>query len=88
MNDDGSMARLDDLLLFAKEHDLKISTIADLVRYRKEHEVFVEKVSSAKLPTRYGEFMIHGYINKLNGEHHVALTMGDISDGDPAHGKA
>ena len=83
MNDDGSMARLDDLLLFAKEHDLKISTIAELIRYRKEHEVFVEKVSSAKLPTRYGDFMIHGYINKLNGEHHVALTMGDISDGDP-----
>jgi 3,4-dihydroxy 2-butanone 4-phosphate synthase/GTP cyclohydrolase II len=83
MNDDGSMARLDDLLLFAKEHDLKISTIAELVRYRKEHEVFVEKVSSAKLPTRYGDFMVHGYINKLNGEHHVALTMGDISDGDP-----
>jgi len=83
MNDDGTMARLPDLLGFAEEHGLKISTIEKLIRYRKEHEVFVEEVTSAKLPTRYGEFTIHGYINKLNGEHHVALTMGDISDGEP-----
>ncbi len=83
MNDDGTMARLDDLKAFAKEHGLLISTIEKLVQYRKEHEVFVECVESAKLPTRYGEFTIRGYINKLNGEHHVALTMGDISDNEP-----
>ncbi|MBR6401934.1 MAG: bifunctional 3,4-dihydroxy-2-butanone-4-phosphate synthase/GTP cyclohydrolase II [Eubacterium sp.] len=83
MNDDGTMARLDDLMTFAMEHELKISTIEKLVQYRKEHEVFVEEVSSAKLPTRYGNFVIHGYINKLNGEHHVALTMGDVSSEDP-----
>ena len=83
MNDDGSMARYDDLVAFAKEHDLKISTIEKLVQYRKEHEVFVKEVTKAKLPTRYGEFMIHGYINQLNGEHHVALTMGDVTDGSP-----
>ena len=83
MKDDGTMARLPDLLGFAEEHGLKISTIEKLIQYRKEHEVFVEEVTSAKLPTRYGEFTIHGYINKLNGEHHVALTMGDISDGEP-----
>ena len=83
MNDDGTMARLDDLVTFAKEHELKISTIEKLVQYRKEHEVFVEEVSAAKLPTRYGNFVIHGYINKLNGEHHVALTMGDVADGNP-----
>lgn len=82
MNDDGTMARLDDLVKFAKDHSLKISTIEALIQYRKEHEVFVEEVSSAKLPTRYGDFIIHGFINKLNGEHHVALTMGDIT-GDP-----
>lgn len=83
MKDDGTMARFDDLVAFAKEHGLKISTIEKLVQYRKEHEVFVKKVTEAKLPTKYGNFMIHGYINQLNGEHHVALTMGDIADGSP-----
>ena len=83
MKDDGTMARKDDLLAFAKEHNLKISTIEKLVQYRKEHEVFVECVAKAKMPTRYGEFTIYGYINKLNGEHHVALATGDITDGEP-----
>jgi len=83
MKDDGTMARRDDLFLFAEEHGLKVSTIERLVQYRKEHEVFVEEVTSAKLPTRYGNFIIHGYINKLNGEHHVALTMGDIAGEEP-----
>ena len=83
MNDDGTMARLDDLLKFAKEHSLKIATIEQLIKYRKEHEVFVEEVTKAKLPTRYGDFIIHGFINKLNGEHHVALTMGDITTDEP-----
>ncbi len=83
MKDDGTMARREDLLAFAKEHDLKISTVEKLVQYRKEHEVFVECVAKAKMPTRYGEFTIYGYINKLNGEHHVALVKGDITDGRP-----
>ncbi len=83
IKDDGTMARLPELLDFARKHGLKISTVDMLVQYRKEHEVFVEEVTSAKLPTRYGEFTIHGYINKLNGEHHVALTMGEITDGEP-----
>ena len=83
MKDDGTMARKDDLVEFAKVHGLKISTIEKLVQYRKEHEVFVECVAKAKLPTKYGEITICGYINKLNGEHHVALTMGDIADGKP-----
>ncbi|MCR5213938.1 MAG: bifunctional 3,4-dihydroxy-2-butanone-4-phosphate synthase/GTP cyclohydrolase II [Eubacterium sp.] len=83
MNDDGTMARLDDLVAFAKRHELRISTIEKLIAYRKEHEVFVEEVTSAKLPTRYGNFIIHGFINKLNGEHHVALTMGDVAEGEP-----
>ncbi len=83
MKDDGTMARKEDLVAFAKEHNLKISTIEKLIQYRKEHEVFVECVAKAKMPTRYGEFMIYGYINKLNGEHHVALVKGDITDGKP-----
>ena len=83
MKDNGEMARLDDLVEFAKKHELKISTIEKLIRYRKEHEVFVECVAKAKMPTRYGEFTIHGYVNKLNGEHHVALVKGDITDGKP-----
>lgn len=83
MKDDGTMARRDDLFAFAKEHNLKICTIEKLIKYRKEHEVFVECVAKAKMPTRYGEFTIYGYINKLNGEHHVALVKGDITDGEP-----
>ena len=83
MRDDGLMARKDDLLQFAKEHGLKVSTIEKLVRYRKERETFVECVAKAKLPTKYGEFTMHGYVSKITGEHHVALTMGDIADGEP-----
>lgn len=83
MKDDGTMARREDLLAFAKEHGLKISTIENLIQYRKEHEVFVKCVAKAKMPTRYGEFTIYGYVNQLNGEHHVALVKGDINDGAP-----
>ncbi len=83
MKDDGTMARLEDLKAFAKEHNLKMGTVSDIIKYRKERENLVERVATAKLPTRYGDFMIHGFINKMNGEHHVALTMGDFSDGAP-----
>ncbi len=83
MREDGEMARYDDLVAFAQKHELKISTVEKLVQYRKEHEVFVECVAKAKMPTRYGEFTIYGYVNKLNGEHHVALVKGDITDGEP-----
>jgi len=83
MKDDGMMARTPDLIEFAMRHRLKIGTIKDLVQYRKENELLVECVTKANMPTRYGDFMIHGYINKLNGEHHVALVKGDITDGEP-----
>lgn len=83
MKDDGMMARKEDLLAFAEKHSLKIGTIADLVEYRKKHEKLVDCVAKAKMPTRYGEFTIYGYVNKTNGEHHVALVMGDITDGEP-----
>lgn len=83
MRDDGYMARLPYLIEFAQKHKLKLITVADLITYRKNHEKLVECVAKAKMPTIYGDFTIHGYINKLNGEHHVALTMGDVSDGKP-----
>ena len=83
VKEDGTMARTPDLVEFAKKHSLKFGRIADLVQYRKEHEVLVECVAKAKMPTRYGDFTIYGYVNKLNGEHHVALVKGDITDGKP-----
>ncbi len=83
MKEDGMMARKEDLLAFAKEHGLKIGTIYDLKQYRERTEKLVECVADAKLPTRYGDFRIYGYVNQLNGEHHVALVMGDITDGAP-----
>lgn len=83
MKDDGTMARRDDLVDFAKKYGLKIITIADLVAYRIQREKLVECVAKAHMPTRYGEFTIYGYVNKLNGEHHVALVKGDIADGEP-----
>ena len=82
MREDGTMMRTTELKQFSKEHGLTMITIEDLIKYRLERESLVEKEASAKLPTKYGEFMIHGYVNKLNGEHHVALTMGDVSDGE------
>lgn len=83
MNDDGTMARVPQLMDFVKEHNLKIISIADLIEYRRNKEVLVERVTDAYMPTRYGEFKMVGYINKLNGEHHVALVKGDVSNGEP-----
>ena len=82
MNDDGTMARTPELMEFAKVHNLKIITIEDLVAYRREKEkkeARVERVVEIKMPTRYGDFKMYGFINKLNGEHHVALVKGDIT---------
>ncbi|MFA5528065.1 MAG: bifunctional 3,4-dihydroxy-2-butanone-4-phosphate synthase/GTP cyclohydrolase II [Peptostreptococcales bacterium] len=80
MHDDGTMARVPQLMEYVKKHDLKIITIEDLIAYRRRNESLVEKASEANLPTKYGEFKVIGYVNKLNGEHHVALVMGDISE--------
>lgn len=79
MKDDGTMARTNDLMEFAKRFQLKIITVKDLVKYRKRKESFLEIAAKAKMPTRYGEFMIYGFVNKLSCEHHVALVKGDIS---------
>lgn len=83
MREDGTMMRTTELLEFAEKHDLTVITIADLITYRLEQESLVRREACAKLPTKYGEFQIYGYVNKLNGEHHVALTMGDVADGSP-----
>ncbi len=83
MNDDGTMARVPELMEYVKEHNLKIITIADLIAYRRQNELLVERVADAHLPTKYGDFQMVGYINKLNGEHHVALVKGDVANGDP-----
>lgn len=82
MNEDGTMARVPQLMEFVKEHNLKIITIADLIAYRRKNESYIERVTQAKMPTKYGEFNMIGYVNTLNGEHHVALVKGDVSDGE------
>ena len=83
MNKDGSMARVPQLMEYVKEHDLKIITIVDLIAYRRKTECLVEMVTEAKMPTRYGEFTIYGFVNKINGEHHVALVKGEVSKEKP-----
>lgn len=83
MREDGTMMRTTELLELADKFGITVITIADLIKYRLQEDSLVSHVTSAKLPTKYGEFTIHGYENKLNGEHHIALTMGDVSDGEP-----
>ena len=79
MNDDGTMARLPELEIFAAKHDLKIISVADLVRYRIEKETLVRRVVETDLPTTHGTFRAIIYENVINGETHVALTLGDFS---------
>jgi 3,4-dihydroxy 2-butanone 4-phosphate synthase/GTP cyclohydrolase II len=79
MNDDGSMARLPDLARYCAVHGLKMVTVADLVAYRRRTERLVERIASAAMPTRYGEFVAHGYRSMIDGQQHVALVMGDVS---------
>jgi 3,4-dihydroxy 2-butanone 4-phosphate synthase/GTP cyclohydrolase II len=79
MNDDGTMARLPALLKFAKKHRLKIATIASLIEYRRTREKLVEKIEVVKMPTDYGDFDLHLYRSKVDGQHHLALVRGEIS---------
>ncbi len=83
MNEDGSMARVPQLEAFCREHDLKMITVKDLIQYRMKHERQVRKMADAKLPTSYGGFRIHAYESLIDGEHHVALTLGEISPDEP-----
>ena len=81
MQDDGTMMRLPALMELADKWKIKIISIKDLQAYRKRFEKLVDAVTKNKMPTKYGEFTAYGYVNRLNGEHHVALVKGDIGDG-------
>lgn len=83
MREDGTMMRTKELVDFARQHGLKMITIADLIAFRRRTEMLVERVTVAEMPTKYGIFKAYGYVNKINGEHHVALVKGDVTDGDP-----
>ncbi|MCI9530566.1 MAG: bifunctional 3,4-dihydroxy-2-butanone-4-phosphate synthase/GTP cyclohydrolase II [Lachnospiraceae bacterium] len=83
MREDGTMMRTTELLQLAGKFQMTVITIADLVRYRMDRDSLVRQEAHAKLPTKYGEFEIYGYVNKISGEHHVALVMGDVADGEP-----
>ncbi|MCF6775332.1 3,4-dihydroxy-2-butanone-4-phosphate synthase [Thiotrichales bacterium 19X7-9] len=78
LNDDGTMARGDDLFKVAAKHQLKIGTIADLIRYRIEHEKTVEPVSITPIETAYGAFQMHSYLDKVDNRIHFALTKGNL----------
>ena len=84
-NPDGSMSRLPELKRFAKRHGLKMITVKELIAHRMAREQLVERVASARLPTAYGEFTVHGYRARFGNTEaeHVALTMGDVSSGEP-----
>lgn len=83
MADDGTMLRQDGLKELSKKFGIKFITIADLQAYRKRYDIFMEHITNAKLPSKFGDFDIHGFQNSITGEHHIALTMGDFSDGEP-----
>ncbi len=82
MSEDGKMMRTDELISFAGKYNIPYITVKDLQEYRKVFDNLVQCVSITNMPTKYGEFKAHCYINKLNGEHHIALVMGNISDGE------
>jgi 3,4-dihydroxy 2-butanone 4-phosphate synthase/GTP cyclohydrolase II len=79
MKDDGTMARVPDLIPFCREHGIKLVTVADLIEYRRRHERLVERETSVRMPTAYGEFTLVAFRETLTGKHHVALVKGDVS---------
>ena len=81
MREDGTMMRTPELIELAKKYDMKFITIKGLQDYRKRHEKLVDCEAAVNLPTKYGSFKAYGYVNRLNGEHHIALVKGDIGDG-------
>ncbi len=83
MNEDGTMARLPDLIEFGKQHDLKLVTIKDLIEYRMKRESLVHRVSEARLPTEYGDFNAVVYQNEIDHEVHIALVKGEIEGSQP-----
>ena len=83
MNDDGTMARVPDLVKVAREHGLLMITVSDLISYRLRHETLVRKMASPSLPTLYGDFRIHAYRSDVTGDENVALVMGEIDPEEP-----
>jgi 3,4-dihydroxy 2-butanone 4-phosphate synthase/GTP cyclohydrolase II len=79
MNDDGTMARVPDLVQYCRRHGLKMITVADLVEYRRRHEKLVERTTSVRLPTAYGDFTAIAFRELLTGKHHLALVRGDVA---------
>jgi len=82
MNEDGSMARLPELVRVAREHDLRLISIADMIEHRRHREVLVAKVAEATIPTPYGEFRSFAYESLVDGRTHIALVMGEIGEGE------
>jgi 3,4-dihydroxy 2-butanone 4-phosphate synthase/GTP cyclohydrolase II len=78
MNEDGTMARVSDLAEYCREHDLKMITVADLVEYRRRHEKLVERTTTVRLPTAFGDFTAVAFRELLTGKHHLALVRGDV----------
>jgi len=83
MNEDGTMARVPQLMDYIRKHHFKIITIADLIIYRRQTESLIERVTVVDMPTRFGDFKAYSYVSKISHENHLALVKGDISDGDP-----
>src|SRR5579864_5861826 len=83
MNEDGTMARVPQLLEFCKQHNLKMLTVADLIRYRMHHERYVRRVAEATLPTRFGDFSMIAYASDVDHDQHVALVRGDLEGATP-----
>ncbi len=83
MREDGTMMRTTELIQFAKDNNLTITSIAELIKYRRKTEVLVERVTEAELPTKYGNFRAIGFVDKISGEHHVALVKGDLTSNEP-----
>ena len=82
MREDGTMMRTPELMALSERYGLTFITIKDLQNYRKCHDQLVDEVAVTRMPTKYGNFVAHGFVNRLNGEHHVALVKGDIGDGE------
>jgi 3,4-dihydroxy 2-butanone 4-phosphate synthase/GTP cyclohydrolase II len=78
MKDDGTMARVPDLIPYCRRHGLKLVTVADLIEYRRRHEQLVERVTTVSMPTVYGDFTAVAFREKLTGKHHVALVKGEV----------
>ena len=83
MKDDGTMARMPDLVEFSKAFDIPIITVEDVIKYRVQKETLVEKIAEANLPTMWGNFKIKGFVDAINKETHVALIQGDLSTDEP-----